>query len=145
VNQKKNENGSELMLMKNCDQNSIEISDETDNMERKNVMDLVAIVLSHLIVIAYFSYVSYRYIATSECLLTICNFKFENILFLGEFCANDCQLTLCSSYGMLLLVFVATYLGLIYYKLIKKYYGKTIYESIIRPLSLGIQDNFKSL
>ncbi|KAG5677450.1 hypothetical protein PVAND_007208 [Polypedilum vanderplanki] len=97
----------------------------TNKNEKK--YSLVVFIITNFIVFVYFSYVTYHYI------------KIRNA------CEKNCELTLCSPYGMLLFVISAIYLGLIYYKLIKPYFGKTIEKKIFKPVRHNTRKFFKSM
>lgn len=70
-------------------------------------------------------------------------FKIYNVL--GPTCVNDCELKLCTPYGMLLFVLGSTYVGLIYFKIIKPYFGRTIYKGLMQPFGHFIKSMFKTL
>ncbi|KAL7052535.1 hypothetical protein ACKWTF_004895 [Chironomus riparius] len=98
---------------------------ETDT-KRKKYKFLTSIIL-HLIFVTYFSYATYHYISTRDT------------------CTRDCTLTLCSSYGLLLLVYGATYLGILYYKVIKPYLGDEIENIVFTPMQDLISSLLQSL
>lgn len=110
------------------------------------IRNILIILLTHGIIIAYISYVTYYYVSTSKYLFQI-NHDAEDYLniFLGDTCTQDCTLTFCSSYGMLLFVFGSIYVALFYFKILKPYLGKFIVNSIFRPISRGIKNLFKTL
>jgi hypothetical protein len=113
--------------------------------ERKS--NALLTILINVVVLSYFAYATFHYITISE-------FTFYSIIIIiiisltqpsdfhhsGDTCVEDCQLTLCSPYGMLLFVCGATYLGIIYFKLLKSCVGKTI-----ERLCLIIEKIFSSL
>ena len=71
----------------------------------------------------------------------------NELLFIGilEYtCTDDCKLTLCSSYGIFLFVFITTYIGLIYFKIIKpRGWGSKLYQMSISPLKKAIKQTIK--
>lgn len=70
--------------------------------------------------------------------------QFKN-LSTGDDCMTDCDLTLCSDFGMLIFVLSATYIGLLYFTVIKPYFGKSINENILKPIGKRIKIMFKTL
>ncbi|XP_069702918.1 uncharacterized transporter YutK-like isoform X2 [Periplaneta americana] len=47
---------------------------------------------------------------------------------------GDCDLEWCDGFGMLIIVLAVTYIGIFYYQIVKKYFGKTIYENVLHPV-----------
>ncbi|KAJ9591155.1 hypothetical protein L9F63_002310, partial [Diploptera punctata] len=47
--------------------------------------------------------------------------------------SGECEFDWCDGLGMLILVLAFTYFGLIYYHIIKKYFGSSINEKVIKP------------
>ncbi|KAG5677451.1 hypothetical protein PVAND_007209 [Polypedilum vanderplanki] len=88
---------------------------------------IIILVIIHGIIIGYISFATYKFISTRDN------------------CERDCELTLCAPYGMLLLVGGVLYVGLIYFKIIKPYFGKFIYESIFTPIGRFIKNLFKTV
>jgi hypothetical protein len=62
-------------------------------------------------------------------MLKVC-LKWSNFsLFTG-----DCDLEWCDGVGLLIILILLTYLGLIYYHIIKKFFGMLIYKNILTPI-----------
>jgi pyrimidine nucleoside transport protein len=51
------------------------------------------------------------------------------------FSAGDCDLEWCDGLGMLIILIALLYLGLSYYYIFKKFFGRWIYKSIMEPIS----------
>lgn len=49
-------------------------------------------------------------------------------------CRGSCGIQWCDGYGMLLILTTFTYVGLLYYQVIKPRYGRQIYEQSLKPL-----------
>ncbi|XP_070501377.1 uncharacterized transporter YutK-like [Chironomus tepperi] len=104
--------------------NTVHKNDETRGHFIRRILILL---LAHGIIITYISYVTYYYISTRDT------------------CTQDCTLTFCSSYGMLLFLFGTIYVCLFYFKILKPYLGKFIVNSIFSPIGRGIKSLFKTL
>lgn len=50
-------------------------------------------------------------------------------------CEPTCGMQWCDGYGMLLLLLFFVYFGLFYYQIFKRFFGKRVYESFIKPIS----------
>jgi hypothetical protein len=48
---------------------------------------------------------------------------------------DECNLDWCDGLGMLIIIVVLVYFGLFYYYVIKKHYGKTLYNTILKPIN----------
>lgn len=83
---------------------------------------------------------------TSQQVSNIYEVFHNKLLFIGileDTCTDDCKLTLCSSYGIFVLVFITTYTGLIYYKILKPRWGNKIYQTAVSPLKKAIKQTIK--
>lgn len=49
------------------------------------------------------------------------------------YCPGYCGMEWCDGYGLLLILFVLTYLSLFYYHIIKPYFGSKLYGTVIGP------------
>lgn len=68
----------------------------------------------------------------------------ENKTQIVERCQGYCGIQWCDGYGMLLILTTFTYIGLLYYQIIKPRYGRQIYDRSLRPvhtLLAGILSN----
>lgn len=50
-------------------------------------------------------------------------------------CPGYCGIEWCNGYGMLILLFVLTYVTLFYFHILKRFWGKKINGSILKPIS----------
>jgi pyrimidine nucleoside transport protein len=48
--------------------------------------------------------------------------------------SGDCDLEWCDGVGLLIILLVLIYLGLIYYHIIKKLFGMFVYNNILMPI-----------
>lgn len=104
-----------------------------ENEEKSSSMHIGVKIFIHFFVVAYFSYATYNYISTREYNLITRYVNHSDCLNVGKRCTQDCSLTLCSPFGMLLLVIGSSYFGLIYFKLFKPLCGDLIYGKAIQP------------
>lgn len=51
------------------------------------------------------------------------------------YCPTYCGIQWCNGYGMLLILFVLTYIGLFYYQIVKPLWGARIYKTILWPIN----------
>jgi hypothetical protein len=56
-------------------------------------------------------------------------------LMLFAFFSGDCDLEWCDGLGMFIILISLLYLGLVYYHIIKKLFGRRVYRSIMVPVS----------
>lgn len=70
--------------------------------------------------------------------------QFQNKTVLG--CKTiSCDLAFCDNYGMLLFLVGVTYIGLIYYKIVKPYLGEIIYRGALKPFGKFLMKIFNNL
>lgn len=54
------------------------------------------------------------------------------------YCQGMCGIQWCNGYGMLLILIISTYIGLIYYKFVKPTFGSPLNQTIVKPLTSSL-------
>lgn len=129
-------------------ESEIEPVEEPTNTTRSRLIGVLQKVIIHAAVLTYLIFAILKYINSSKvCPNRQLSHKLQFVLFdsTGDDCENDCDLTLCSPFGMLIFVVSATYAGLLYFTIIKPYFGKWITMNIFRPIRRRARHAFDEL
>lgn len=87
--------------------------------------------LIHIFIGCFFAYATYFYAVVLQNRSYADRGKYPN----NTQCYIRCSIQFCSGYGMLILLLGFIYLGLIYFLIIKKYFGQQIYDSVLKPFT----------
>jgi hypothetical protein len=107
-------------------------------------------VVVNVALVTYLVFAVLEYISRSEsidCLKREChklNFAVINLSG-GDSCKNDCDLTFCSPFGMLLFVAGAAYIGCFYFLIVKPHFGKQIGRNVLKPVGRMFRQALKTL
>lgn len=127
-------------------------TEETNAFLSPKVANIIRVSLLNVSFGIYFAWATYRYIYLGESN----NFREQSTFFTPSFyleknhdgdssskanasdaayCLGYCGIQWCDGHGLLLLLTVFTYIGLIYYKLFKPKFGAPINRAILKPMN----------
>ncbi|GAB0097940.1 Sodium/nucleoside cotransporter [Sergentomyia squamirostris] len=92
----------------------------------KNKFITATLVILNILVFVYFGFATKFYVEYT------CNSH------------GDCDLGWCHGYGFLMILLVFVYAGLIYYQVVKRFWGQKIYNSVLRPFEDLVRKLFRS-
>lgn len=118
----------------------------TPQTQRSRLRMIFQKVIIHAAVVTYLVFATIEYINSRKVLLLqLLISELLRIHLTGDACKVDCDLTLCSPFGMLIFVSAATYVGLLYFSIIKPYFGNWIKTNIFKPIGRRAKSAFKIL
>ncbi|GAB0100840.1 Sodium/nucleoside cotransporter [Sergentomyia squamirostris] len=92
----------------------------------KNKIIIATLVILNILVFVYFGFATHFYVEYT------CNSY------------GDCDLGWCHGYGFLIILMVLVYAGLIYFQVVKRFWGQQIYKNVLRPFENLVHNLFRS-